>query len=66
MANLGTLPTRIPAAIGMVAAPKKKKAHMKVRKSVLSKVIEHRRENMVARTLKITHNVSAFGMPLSL
>ena len=33
-ANLGTLPTIIPEIIGKIATPKKKKAHIKVRKSI--------------------------------
>ena len=32
-AYLGTLPTIIPETIGIIATPKKKKAHIKARKS---------------------------------
>ena len=63
-ANLGTLPTMIPAAIGMIAAPKKKKSQLKAKNSALLNVLYMRMEDIMVKILKMTHNVNAFGIPL--
>ena len=63
-ANLGTLPTIIPEAIGITATPKKKESQIKISNNILSKVKCTKMVKNVDRIPKMVHNVSAFSMPL--
>ena len=60
---MGTQPTIIPAAIGMMPAPAKKNSQVSSVKRFFSKVVVRSREKIVAKNPKMTHKDSALLMP---